>query len=227
MSNSLVEVMDILNRAMTNQNSMLQETLRHSQSASKEHYINNAKSCGGKDPKEFGTWLNDVSTLATISNKNPTEVALTTSKGTLHKFINELVSSGMSWLPIKAQLQERFSECRCSTMAKHKLTQLKQLVLSLHEWIAKFGDMVEHSYSIKPTDSASQILVSTFIEGIQNPHVKNKLRSFQIKNLKEILAMLSKNGLWFISLNMVLLKLDRLSTVLYNFSRSKCVIHLK
>ena len=55
------------------------------------------------------------------------EVALTTSKGTLHKYISSLVSSDMSWLSIKAQLQERFSECGSSTMAKHKLTQCKQL----------------------------------------------------------------------------------------------------
>ena len=29
-------------------------------------------------------------------------------------------------------------------------------------------------------------MASNFIEGVQNPHVKNKLRSYQIKNLKEI-----------------------------------------
>ena len=71
-------------------------------------------------------------------------------------------------------------------MAKHKLTQLKQLDFPMHEYIAKFGDMVEHTYSIKPTDAASQMLASNFIEGVQNLHVKNKLRSYQIKNLKEI-----------------------------------------
>ena len=168
---------------------MLQETLRQSHSASKEHYLSNAKSYDGK---VFGRWLDDVSQLATISNRNPTDVALTNSKGTLHKYLNELVSSGMSWLPIKVQLQERFSECGSSTMAKHKLTQLKQLDLPVHEYIAKFGDIAECAYSIKPTDSASQSLAYNFIEGIQNPHVKNKLRSFQIKNLKEFLAMLSK-----------------------------------
>ena len=36
----------------------------------------------------------------------------------------------------------------------------------MHEYIAKFGDMAEHAYSIKPTDSASQILAPIFIEGI-------------------------------------------------------------
>ena len=56
----------------------------------------------------------------------------------------------------------------------------------MHEYIAKFGDMAEHAYIIKPTDGASQILASNFIEGVQNPHVKNKLISYQIKNLQEI-----------------------------------------
>ena len=29
-------------------------------------------------------------------------------------------------------------------------------------------------------------LASNFIEGAQNPHIKNKLRSYQVKNLKEL-----------------------------------------
>ena len=120
----------------------MQETLRQSQSVSKEHYLSNTQSCDGKNPKEFGIWLYKVSRLATICDKNPREVALAISKGTLHKYISELVSSGMSWLPKKAQQQERFSECRTATMAKHKLTQLKQLEMPMHEYIAKFGDMV-------------------------------------------------------------------------------------
>ena len=74
-------------------------------------------------------------------------------------------------------------------MAKHKLTQLKQLDLPMHEDIAKFGDMVEHAYSIKPTHVSSKLLASIFIEGVQNPHVKNILRSYQLKNLKRYFAM--------------------------------------
>ena len=114
------------------------------------------------------------------------EVALAISRGNLHKYISELVSSGLSWSPIKVHLQERFSECSSVTMAKHKLTQLKQSELLMHEYIAKFGDMAEDLYSIKATDSASAILTSNFIEGIQNPHIKNKLRSYHVKNLKDI-----------------------------------------
>ena len=71
-------------------------------------------------------------------------------------------------------------------MAKHKLTQLKQTKLTICEYNSMFGDMVEHAYGIEPTDSSSQILASNFIEGIQNHHVKNTLRTYQIKNLKVI-----------------------------------------
>ena len=52
--------------------------------------------------------------------------------------------------------------------------------------MSTFINMAEHAYNIKLTDSASQILAFNFIEGIKNPHVKNKLRPFQIKNLKDI-----------------------------------------
>ena len=71
-------------------------------------------------------------------------------------------------------------------MAKHKLTQQKQVELPMHEYITKFGDMADHACSIKATNSASVILACNFIKGVQNPHIKNKLRSYQIKNLKDI-----------------------------------------
>ena len=45
--------------------------------------------------------------------------------------------------------------------------------------------MTKHAYSIKATDSSSAILALNFIEGMQNPYIKNKLRSYQVKNLKE------------------------------------------
>ena len=96
------------------------------------------------------------------------EVALAISRGNLHKYISELVSSGLNWSPIKVPLLERFSECGSVTMAKHKLTQLKQSELPMHEYITKFGDMAEQAYSIKPTNSANIILASNFIETLMS-----------------------------------------------------------
>ena len=143
--------MEVLNRSMANQYRVLHEILRQLQSTSKDHYLSNAQSCDGKNSKEFGMWLDEVSRLATICNKNPMEMALAISKGTVHKYINELVSCGMSWLPIKAQLQERFLKCESAAMAKDKLTQLKQSELPLHKYITTFGYMTENAYSIKPS----------------------------------------------------------------------------
>ena len=56
----------------------------------------------------------------------------------------------------------------------------------MHEYISKFTDLVEHAYTLTPTDPASMILATNFIEGIRNPHNKNKLRSFKISNLQDI-----------------------------------------
>ena len=70
-------------------------------------------------------------------------------------------------------------------MPKHKLTTLRQTDLAMHKYIVKFSDLVEHVYTFTPTDPASMILASNFIEGIMNPH-KNKLRSCKISNLQEI-----------------------------------------
>ena len=56
----------------------------------------------------------------------------------------------------------------------------------MHEYIAKFGEMAKHAYSIKAKDSSSATLASNFIEGMPNPYIKNTLRSYQVKNLKEI-----------------------------------------
>ena len=97
------------------------------------------------------------------------EVALAISRGNLYTFISELVSSGLGWSPIEMHLPERFSECSSATMAKHKLTQLKQSELPIHEYIAKFGEVTEHVYSIKAIDSTSAILASNFIEGVKTP----------------------------------------------------------
>ena len=56
----------------------------------------------------------------------------------------------------------------------------------MHEYNSKFSDFVEHAYTLTPTDPASMILASNFIEGIMNPHIKNKLRSCKISNLQDI-----------------------------------------
>ena len=82
---SLAEIMDVINRSMTNQYAILWETLRQLQSAYKEHYLSSAQSCDGKDPQEFGKWLDEVSQLATLCDKDPMKVALAISRGNMLK----------------------------------------------------------------------------------------------------------------------------------------------
>ena len=87
---------------------------------------------------------------------------------------------------MKPLLQEGFSEFGNSIMAKHKLTTFRQIDLAMHEHISKFSDLVEHACTLTPTDPASMILASNFIEGIMSPYIKNKLRPCKISNLQDI-----------------------------------------
>ena len=41
----------------------------------------------------------------------------------------------------------------------------------------KFTELAEHAHNIKPLQTGSQILASTFMEGLENPYTRFKLRS--------------------------------------------------
>ena len=56
----------------------------------------------------------------------------------------------------------------------------------MDEYISKFTDLVEHAHNLQPTNTASTILASKFIEGITNPNITNKLGSYKISNLQDI-----------------------------------------
>ena len=56
----------------------------------------------------------------------------------------------------------------------------------MHEYISEFTNIMEHAHGIKPTDTTSAKLASNFIDGIQNPYIKNKLRSYTTQNLSEL-----------------------------------------
>ena len=62
-------------------------------------------------------------------------------------------------------------------MAKHKLSNLKQSACSIHRYISQFSDLAEQAFQIKPFGVGRHILASNFIEGIDNPCVRTKLRS--------------------------------------------------
>ena len=186
LNNSLIGVLDKFEKSMVQQNNLLHESLRQSVAASKEYYLSNAKPCVWQYCPDFSTWLENVSRISIISCKDPESIALATSRGSLHKYVRQLHSSGKNWPAMKPLLQERFLECGNSTMAKHKLTTFRQMDLAMHEYISKFSDLVEHAYTLTSTDPASMILASNFIEGIMNPYIRNKLKSCQISNLEDI-----------------------------------------
>ena len=129
-NNTLIGVPDKVEKSMVQWDNVLHESLRQSVTASKEHYLSNTKPCDGKIAQDFSIWLEDVKRISTISYKDPESVALATSRGSPHKNVKELYSSGKHWSAVKPLLQERFSECGNSTVAKHKLTTFRQTDLA-------------------------------------------------------------------------------------------------
>ena len=89
-------------------------------------------------------------------------------------------------------IQERFSEFGSSIVARNKLSSFTQKTMAMHEYISEFTTIMEHAHDIRPSDSKSTILASTFIDGIQNPYIRNKLRSHNAQNLSELYGWLSK-----------------------------------
>ena len=108
-----------------------------------------------KDPKEFNNWLDNVNRLSRMSGKTQLDVAIATSIGQLHKYISELVGSGLNWDMIKTMIQERFSECGSSIITRNKLTSLTQKTMAMHEYISEFSTLMEHAHGIKPMDPKS------------------------------------------------------------------------
>ena len=79
LNNTLIGILDKVEKSMVQENNVLHESLRQSVTASKEHYLSNAKPCDGKIALDFSTCLEDVSRISTISCKDAESVALETS----------------------------------------------------------------------------------------------------------------------------------------------------
>ena len=94
LNNTLIGVLDKVEKSMVQQNNVLHESLRQSVTTSKDHYLSNAKPCDGMTALHFSTWLEDGSRISTTSCKDPKSVPLVTSRGLLLKYVRELHSSG-------------------------------------------------------------------------------------------------------------------------------------
>ena len=73
-NNTLIGVLDHVEKSMVQQDNVLHESLRQSVTASKEHYLSNAKLCDGKTAQDFSIWLEDVSRISNITCKDPESV---------------------------------------------------------------------------------------------------------------------------------------------------------
>ena len=163
----------------------LSESLNMQNQLNKQHHLNMAPSYDGKDPKQFYTWLDDIERLSIQNSMTQTEVAQITSRGSVHKYIQELKLQNYNWDSIKNKLRERFSDCTSTAAARNKLSSLKQDGKSMHEYIANFSDLLGHAHNAKATDVGTNLLANQFIEGIDdtNRYTKNKLREKSGNNL--------------------------------------------
>ena len=155
--------------------STIAHNLKQNTTLHKEHYISSTKTYAQKNPKEFNNWFDNVNRLYRISGKDHLDVAISTSMDQLHKYISELMGSGLNWDIINIMIQERFSKCGSPIIARNKLTSLTKKTMAMHEYISEFSTLMEHAHGIKPTDPKSKILASNFIDGIQNMYIKHKL----------------------------------------------------
>ena len=144
----------------------------------KQQLLIQAKPYDGKNPTELYHWLDEVNRLSSQNGYTHIEVATQTSRGSVHRYITELVKQNLEWDKIKTLLRERFSDCSSSAAAQNKLASLKQNGKAMHEYVASFGDLLDHAHNLKPSEPATKLLANQFIEGIdeENKYIRNKLR---------------------------------------------------
>ena len=92
----------------------------------------------------------------------------------------------MNGMLLKQKLLERFSEFGSAIMAKHKLNTLKQNDTLMHEYISKFTSLTRHAYNVDPSTPQTEMLILPFIDSLQNPFIKSKIRLRNSKTLSDI-----------------------------------------
>ena len=137
-----------------------------------QHYLCMVPDYDVKDLQQFHHLLDEVIRSAHQYNMPYSGVA------SVHRYVKELISQNSTWDEIKVELHERFSECTSIAASQNKLSCLKQGDNSIYEYINKFTDLLDHSYSVKPSDPSTKLLTNQFIEGINdfNKYTRNKLR---------------------------------------------------
>ena len=155
-------------------------------SIAKQQLLIQAKAYDGKDPHGIFDWLDEINRLSSQNGYTQLEVAIQTSRGSVHRYLQELQQQGLEWDKIKFKLRERYSDCSSSAAAQNKLALLKQNGRPMHEYISNFTDLLEHAYNMQPSDPATKLLATMFIDGIDdsNKFIRNKLREKTGTNLE-------------------------------------------
>ena len=167
-----------LNQSFIDSFASSQDKLAESIKQSMLANLNSAPSYDGNDPQKFQNWLDEVTRLQHQYHTDFLTIAITTSRGQLNKHLMKLKEENFDWEVIKSKLRERFSDCTSIAAAQNKLTKLKQNNSSLHEYIAKFTELLEYGHKLKPSDSTSKVLANYFIDGLSDSYkyTKSKLR---------------------------------------------------
>ena len=147
---------------------------------SKEQFLNNVKT------KDFESWLEEIDRLSDVTGKTNIAVAIFTARGSLYNHIKELQNNKHEWDAIKQKLLERFSEFGSAIMAKHKLNTLRQNDIPVHEYISKFTSLTRYAYNVDPSTLQTEILILPFIDSLQNPFIKSKIRLRNSRTLSDI-----------------------------------------
>ena len=126
----------------------------------KQQLLIQAKAYDGKDPQEIFDWLDEINRLSSQDGYTQLEVAIQTSRGSVHRYLQELQQQGLEWDKIKFKLRERYSDCSSSAAAQNKLALLKQNGRPMHEYISNFTDLLEHAHNMQPSDPATKLLAT-------------------------------------------------------------------
>ena len=130
--------------------------------------------------------MEEIDRLSDVTGKSNIAVAIFTARGSLYNHIKELQNNKHEWDVIKQKLLERFSEFGSAIMAKHKLNTLKQNDTPMHEYISKFTSLMRHAYNVDPSTPQTEMLILPFIDSLQNPFIKSKIRLRNSKTLSDI-----------------------------------------
>ena len=112
----------------------------------------------GKTHRKSLSWLDEINRLSSQNGYTQLEVAIQTSRGSVHSYLQELQQQGLEWDKIKFKLRKRYSDCSSSAATQNKLALPKQNGRPMHEYISNFTDLLEHAHNMQSSDPATKLL---------------------------------------------------------------------